>query len=151
MPRLATTAESEPIARLLDAFNREFDVATPGVDVLDARLRRLLTGDDTLAIVVGDPAAAVALITLRPNVWYGGPVALLDELYVAPSWRNQGIGAAIVDHLLLVAGTMGVELIEVNVDEGDRDARRFYERHGFHATDPESGEPARYYFRGLAS
>ena len=42
-----------------------------------------------------------------------------------------------------------VELIEINVDEGDVDARRFYERHRFAATDPDSGERALYHFREL--
>ena len=146
-PRLATSADAEQIARLLDAFNREFDVATPGVDVLAPRLRALLSGDDTLAIMVGHPGDAVGLITLRPNVWFAGPVALLDELYVAPRRRGQGIGSAIVEHVLLVTRTMGVGLIEINVDEGDVDARRFYERHGFSAAEPDTGERALYYSR----
>ena len=44
----------------------------------------LLATDETVAILAGTPAVAVALVTLRPNVWYAGRVALLDELYVAP-------------------------------------------------------------------
>jgi hypothetical protein len=35
-----------------------------------------------------------------------------------------------------------MQLIEINVDEGDVDAQRFYERDGFAATDPASDERA---------
>ena len=45
----------------------------------------------------------------------------------------------------------GVELIEINVDEGDVDAQRFYQRHGFSATEPATGERAFYYARELTT
>ena len=147
--RLATPDDADEVARLLHDFNTEFDTPSPGVGVLAPRLRRLLAGDATLAILAGTPAVGVALVTLRPNVWYVGQVALLDELYVVPARRSRGIGSAIVDHLLSLARASSVDLIEINVDEGDVDARRFYERHGFTATDPDTGEPALYYWREL--
>lgn len=40
--RMATVAEAEVVARLLDDFNREYDTPTPGAGVLTARLRQLL-------------------------------------------------------------------------------------------------------------
>ena len=45
-PRTATVADAAIVAGLLDRFNREFEVATPGPDVLAARLERLLAGGD---------------------------------------------------------------------------------------------------------
>jgi ribosomal protein S18 acetylase RimI-like enzyme len=92
---------------------------------------------------------AVALITLRPNVWYPGKVALLDELYVAPDLRGRGIGSAVVETLLTITSARCVDLIEINVDEGDVDAQRFYRRHGFSATEPGSAERAFYFYREL--
>ena len=83
-PRLATVTDAAEVGRLLHDFNTEFDTPSPGADVLAGRLRVLLEGAETFAILAGDPAVAVALVTLRPNVWYAGRVALLDELYVVP-------------------------------------------------------------------
>ena len=148
-PRLATVADAAEVARLLDDFNAEFDTPSPGTAVLAARLRELLAGDETLAIITGSPAVAVALVTLRPNVWYAGKVALLDEMYVVPHLRGQGIGSAIVEELLSISRARGVDLIEINVDEGDVDAQRFYERHGFSWTEPGSTERAFYFHQEL--
>lgn len=137
------------MAQLLHDFNLEFDTPSPGVDVLAPRLRELLAGPSTAAILAGRPAVAVALVTFRPNVWYEGPVALLDELYVRPDLRDQGIGTAVIQHLLDLAAERGVDLIEINVDEGDVDTQRFYERHGFRTTEPGSDERAFYYWQEL--
>jgi len=147
--RLAEPADAIEVARLLHDFNTEFDTPSPGVEVLAGRLRTLLAEPSTFAILAGSPAVAVALVSLRPNVWYEGRVALLDELYVAPERRSRGIGAAILGLLDRVAHERAVDLIEINVDEGDVDAQRFYERHGYSAIEPDTGERAFYFHREL--
>ena len=68
-PRAADVADAGVVAGLLDAFNREFDTPTPGPDVLATRLERLLAGGHVVAVLAGEPAMAVALVTMRPNVW----------------------------------------------------------------------------------
>lgn len=133
------------VAQLLHDFNTEFDTPSPGPAVLTRRLKSLLAGPSTLAYLVGEPAAGFALVTLRSNVWYDGPVALLDELYVAPDRRSHGLGAAMIHRLIEDAKAQGVSAIEINVDAGDVDAQRFYERHGFNGVDPDTGERAFYY------
>ena len=75
-PRLATACDADEVAQLLHDFNTEFGSPSPGVEVLAARLRVLLATDETVAILAGTPAVAVALVTLRPNVWSAGRVAL---------------------------------------------------------------------------
>jgi GNAT superfamily N-acetyltransferase len=148
-PRLATVDDADEVAQLLHDFNTEFAWPSPGSGVLAPRLRALLAADETFAIVAGMPSVALALVTLRPNVWYDGRVALLDELYVVPHLRSQGIGSRIVDLLMSTARERRVDLIEINVDEGDVDAQRFYERHGFTSIEPETGERAFYYHQEL--
>ena len=91
----------------------------------------------------------IALLTLRPNVWCEGPVALLDELYVVPAERGHGIGTALLQAAEALCGQRGGELLEINVDGEDADARRFYERHGYSNRDPGQTQPQLYYHREL--
>jgi GNAT superfamily N-acetyltransferase len=148
-PRVATAADTSDVARLLDAFNREFDDPTPGPEVLEERLARLLARDDVFAVLIGDPAVGLALVTLRTNVWYDGLVGQLDELYVAPRMRSRGYGSALLKVTEAVARERRAELMEINVDGEDVDARRFYERHGYTCTAPGEPEPDLYYSREL--
>lgn len=147
--RRATPRDAARLAELLHAFNTEFDTETPGVEVLAGRLRTLLGGTSTFAVLGGDPAVGLALVTLRPNVWSEGPVALLDEMYVEPAHRGGGVGGAVLRHMVEICRELGVAAIEINVDESDAAAMRFYERHGFSGVDPDSGERAFYFYRSL--
>jgi GNAT superfamily N-acetyltransferase len=149
--RAAGVADAGDVAQLLDTFNREYDTPTPGVTVLQGRLDHLLAGDAVTALLLGEPPFAVALVTLRPNVWYDGPVGLLDELYVAPDQRNQGFGTALLKAAEDVVRRHGGEVLEINVDGDDRDARRFYERHGYRNTEPGRDEQLLYYFREFSA
>lgn len=147
--RRATPHDAARLAELLHAFNTEFDTETPGVEVLAERLRTLLGGTSTFAVLGGDPAVGLALVTLRPNVWSEGTVALLDEMYVEPAHRGGGVGGAVLRHMVEICRELGVAAIEINVDESDAAAMRFYERHGFSGVDPDSGERAFYFYRSL--
>lgn len=148
-PRVARVADAEAIAGLLHDFNLEFGESSPGTDVLARRLGALLGTDSTFALLAGTRPVAVALMTLRWNVWYDAPVALLDELYVVPGERNRGIGSALLTSCVARLRERGIELMEINVDGEDRAARRFYERHGFECVHGDHPEPELYYSREL--
>ncbi|WP_036494903.1 GNAT family N-acetyltransferase [Nocardia sp. BMG111209] len=147
--RVATASDATTVATLLDDFNREFDTPTPGVEILAARLRRTLAGGDLVALLGGDPATGVAILSFRPAVWADGPVALLEELYVRPALRGRRIGHALLEAACDLARTRGAEELQINVDGEDTDARRFYEAHDFRHTEPEAAEPMYFYYREL--
>jgi hypothetical protein len=48
-----------------------------------------------------------------------------------------------------VARARRVALIEINVDEGDTDTQRFYERHGYTSIEETTNERAFYFYREL--
>lgn len=146
---VAGPADAATVAVLLDAFNTEFDTPTPGASVLTARLQRLLGAESTLVVLaelpsappgaVADaaaPAVAIAFLTLRPSIWYEGPTITLDELYVRPDLRGRGIGHALLERSMSIARESGCGEMQINVDEVDVDARRFYQAHGFVNSEP---------------
>ena len=160
--RKAVVDDASEVAEILHAFNTEFDTPTPEPAVLATRLRTLLASSTTFALLAGDPgddsssgsdgsptktAVGLALVTLRPSVWYEGPIAILDELYVVPHLRGHGVGTALMDELVAIANAINIGSIEINVDESDVDALRFYVRHGYTASEPDTGERAFFLFR----
>jgi GNAT superfamily N-acetyltransferase len=128
--RRATVADADTLGRLLSEFNEEFDSPSDAADVLSARFGRILEFDNVVALIAGD-AKGFALVTLRPAIWFDGPVAQLEELYVVPSLRNWGIGTALLTEARRIVDDYGSPEMHINVDEVDEDTRRFYERHGF--------------------
>ncbi len=148
--RVCDAADAPVAAQLLYDFNTEFDTPTPRVTELAERLRGLVIRDDIEILLAGDPAVAIAVTTFRPSVWTPGPVALLEELYVQPDLRSRGIGAAVLERAIASAKERGVTTFEINVDEGDVDAQRFYRAHGFTEIEyPETGERAFYFHREI--
>jgi GNAT superfamily N-acetyltransferase len=136
------------VAALLDAFNREFDTPTPGVPTLTERAGRLLAGEHFAVLLAGDPAVGIAVLTLRPSLWYeGGAVGTLDELYVRPDLRGRRIGHALLEAACALVRDRGAGSLEINVDGADVDARRFYEAHSFSNREPGATEPMYCYYR----
>ena len=146
---MAAVADAAIVARLLHDFNTEFDAPTPGVAVLTDRLSAMLARDDVIALLAGEPAVAVALITYRPSIWDGGPVALLEELYVRPELRGRGVGSDVLELAVALARERGSETFEINVDEDDVDARRFYEARGFSNNEEGRTDRLLYYYRRI--
>ena len=128
--RPAGPADAHLVGRLLHDFNVEFDEeTTPSAADFAGRFEHLLARDDVLVVLAGE--VGFAYLTLRPSPYYDGPVAMLEELYVAPGRRGAGIGSAIMARVLDELAQRGAGEMQINVDEVDTDARRFYERHGF--------------------
>ena len=135
--RRATPADAAVLGRLLWDFNTEFGTETDDAEVLAARFERLLGDDGIVAVLAEDDtgegrsAVGFALVSLRPAIWFDGPVSQLEELYVVPALRGHGIGTSILSLCRRLVRDLGSPEMHINVDEVDTDTRRFYERHGF--------------------
>ena len=95
--RRATPDDAAVLGRLLWDFNTEFDAETDDADVLAERFGMLLTLDDIVAVLAEDDGGApvgFALLSLRPAIWYDGPVSQLEELYVVPALRSASLSAS---------------------------------------------------------
>lgn len=129
------------LGRMQHDFSAEFDNPDDPADVLAVRFDRILAEDGVFAVIaedVEDEAAPVGfgLVTLRPAIWFDGPVAQLEEFYVIPELRDQGIGTRLLSLIRQIAAEYGSPEMHINVDEVDADTRRFYERYGFVNIEP---------------
>lgn len=147
--RLASPDDAATLARLLWDFNREYDEEVDDIEVLEARIGAALRTRRAWAVVAGEPVVGFATVMLRESSYSDGPVALLEDLYVRPDERGRGIGAAMMELLFEHARSTGVAVVEVNVDEPDVDALRFYERHGYVHRDAATDSRAFYLYRML--
>lgn len=134
----ATVQDAEIVTQLQIDFGDEFDDESPPFDVLLRRFRRLLADAAAFVLLAGEREDPVgyAVVTLRPTVYTDGPLAVLDELYVRPARRGDGIGTRLLTCAIEEVLARGGGEMHINVDEVDTDARRFYERHGFVNIEP---------------
>jgi GNAT superfamily N-acetyltransferase len=133
----AGVADAAGIARLLHDFNTEFSEPTPGVEVLTERIRRLLRSGEVTALLSGDGPDGLALFRLRPSIWADGLDAYLEELYVAPPRRGEGLGRALLEGAMQAAREAGAIRMDLGTGETDTAARALYESCGF--TNREGG------------
>jgi GNAT superfamily N-acetyltransferase len=147
----ATAAHADVVGRLLFDFNTEFETPGPTAEEFSARLAWVLERDDVVALLAGEERDPVglALLTLRITHYFDGPLAQLEELYVRPALRDQGIGTALLTAAIELARERGSGEMHINVDEVDTDTRRFYERHGFVNVEPGADYRMLFYLRDL--
>ena len=96
--RRATPEDAGVLGRLLCDFNTEFETESDDADVLAGRFARILALPEIVAVLAESDGRAVgfALVSLRPAIWFDGPVSQLEELYVVPALRSGGIGTQVL-------------------------------------------------------
>lgn len=137
MIRQAGKEDAAAAAQLLDDFNAEYDEPSPGVAALTETLARLLEAGEVTVLLAGEGPDGISLMRLRPALWSAGLEAYLQELYVVPDRRGQGIGRALLEATMDAARAAGATGIDLNTGETDTEARGLYESAGF--TNREGG------------
>jgi ribosomal protein S18 acetylase RimI-like enzyme len=144
--RVAGLADAGEIGRLLDAFNREYDDATPGPSKLAQRIGELIEGGDTVVLLGGGGPDGVAVLRFRASIWTEHLECYLAELYVTPEKRRQGLGRALMTAALEAATERGADYMDLNTSEADVAARALYESLGFSDREGKRDGPRNYYY-----
>jgi ribosomal protein S18 acetylase RimI-like enzyme len=129
--RRAATEDADEIARLLRDFNLEFEEPTPDVETLRGKVQELLEAGEITVLLAGEGPEGLALLRFRPALWSAGLEAYLQELYVVPERRGNGIGRALLERAIDLARERGADGIDLNTGETDTAARSLYESMGF--------------------
>lgn len=78
------------------------------------------------SVVVGH-----AVVTLCYSMEYGGLKAFLDDLFIKPAYRNQGLGSDALSQIRMYCQQAGIRAISVEVGPDNDPAQAVYRRAGF--------------------
>jgi ribosomal protein S18 acetylase RimI-like enzyme len=135
--RLASAADAPAFGRLLHAFNAEFGEPTPDAETIAERAAPLIESGEVMLLLGGNGPDGFAELRFRPSLYTGALDAYLEELYVVPERRGQGLGRALLDAAMRHAKERGAAHIDLGTSEDDLAARALYESAGF--TNREGG------------
>jgi GNAT superfamily N-acetyltransferase len=79
-----------------------------------------------LALVDGVPVG-FAIHLHHPSTWVLGEDCYLEDLFLAPAARGQGIGRALIDDLIALARAKGWHRLYWHTDEDNATARKLYD------------------------
>jgi ribosomal protein S18 acetylase RimI-like enzyme len=125
--RRAQASDAAAVAQLMHDFNTEYEDFTPGVPALTERIGELLATEGIVVLLAGEPPLGFALFRIRPSLWSKAEDVYLEELYVVPKQRGQGIGGALLDATMEAARDAGADHFELTTGEDDTAAIALYE------------------------
>jgi GNAT superfamily N-acetyltransferase len=133
--RPVTAADRDPIKRMVRALYAEdpspHSPSDGGVERTLAVLADPARGN---ALVVDDGSGTPFGYAFLTRLWsneLGGDIVFIDEIWVAPERRGQGIGTAVIEHAMSAMRERGAVAFELEVTPDNARARKLYERLGF--------------------
>lgn len=76
-----------------------------------------------------EPAGHVVLV-LRHSMEFGGLAGVIDDLFVRPQFRRQGVGSALLSALFDACRKLHVAAVHVEIDPGNVAASTLYQAFG---------------------
>jgi ribosomal protein S18 acetylase RimI-like enzyme len=144
--RRATAADAGDVGRLLHDFNTEFSEPTPAAEVLAERTAAFIEDGMLTFLLAGEGPDGIAQLRYLPSIWDGCLSAYLEELYVVPKLRGQGIGRALLEAAMETAREAGATHMDLNTGETDTAARALYESAGFTNREGKPDGPSMLYY-----
>jgi GNAT superfamily N-acetyltransferase len=84
----------------------------------------------------GDPAGVITVVESL-SLYAGGYIGVINELYVVPQYRSEGVGKMLLDAVKDLAEERGWQRLELTTPgEEFEKTLRFYEREGFNRIGP---------------
>ena len=139
MVRRGNPDDVDSVVALIAAFRDWWPKTEPSADVIRRTAGHLLDDPQTEYLLAFDDAGeavGVCQLRYRLSVWTGAEDCWLEDLFVTEGARGGGHGRELVEAAFESARARGCKRIELDVNEQNEGAVRFYESLGF-TTEPK--------------
>jgi GNAT superfamily N-acetyltransferase len=109
----------------------DFYEAALAPEVTDGLWAALVSGDAVrrgFGATIGDALVGFALVVVHPATWSLAPTAYLEDLFVRPDARKQGVGRALIEAIVAEGRAQGWTSLYWHTKAGNRAARALYDR-----------------------
>lgn len=132
--KIADESDTAVVAELLANLFEEVG-HTPGAEEIAAVFADIDADDrHSTLLALNEEGEVVGILTLVEtlSLYAGGYIGVINELYVVPPYRSEGVGKMLLDEAKELAANRGWTRLEVTTP-GEEYAKtlRFYEREGF--------------------
>src|SRR5947207_6315162 len=134
--RLCEPEDTPRIVPMIQAQVAASGLYAPDPDALAELVHALLISQfsDFLLAEVDGQALGVLQINYRLSTWEVTPYAVIEDFYLAPQLRGQGVGPRMLDYACGRAEGRGSAFVEAALRPEHRAARRLYQQFGFAET-----------------
>lgn len=132
--RIADEDDTHVVSHLLASLFEEVGHTLTAPEIADIFLQ--IDADDlhSTLLALDEDGDAVGVLTIVESLglYAGGRIGVINELYVVPEYRSEGVGKLLLDAAKELADQRGWARIEVTTPGEDyAKTLRFYEREGF--------------------
>jgi len=134
--RWSTRWDRKALVAMVGALATEHGVATDEKR-LGAALEYALSHPQQVRFAVAqrdDQVVATASLHEAYSTWQAAPYATIEDFYVLPDHRGQGVGTAVLELLVQESRKRGYCRVELQVQEENDAAWKFYEARGLRFT-----------------
>lgn len=132
--RLANLGDSYILLSLLIAFHEHLQMPIASREKLYPALMMLMKDpmcDFTLAVAANESGVAYTQIRYFYSLWSLGLEAKLEDVYVIPEARGQGVGSRLLAFAIDRARQRQCRLIALNTNDRNIAAKNLYTQNGF--------------------
>lgn len=131
---IAQASDIPALCQLLESlFNQEAEFS-PNREKQQRGLLKIMDNPELGFILVGKLDSAVigmVNILFTVSTALGERVALLEDMVIAETYQNRGLGKALIEKAIAEARNQHCKRITLLTDKSNEAAQRFYQQHGF--------------------
>jgi len=130
---LRSVADGDAVVALFVAQMLDHQIVTNPATI--RRVVRMITDEPRVGFILiawhGATPVGVAYASAIISIEHGGASGWLEELYVLPEARRQGVGTQLLNEVIAEATRRGWRALDLEVEAGHDAAARIYHARGF--------------------